>query len=185
MMEKVMENQEPKNEKTSLYAQYLKMAYSLGHKIALAYNADANELCEEAASILAQIVAQWPGKYDPKKSSPCTWIYQGIYHELLNYCTRHKPRERRFSDIEKDDTKPLQIGAKEGWLDTLFLTLSDDAKILITTILAAPADLIEDISPQARRQKKVRAAICRYMREQGWAPSRVCLAWREVSECLT
>lgn len=181
-----MENQnQEKNEKSELYNRYLKMAYRLGHKVSGKYNASANEMCEEAVSLLAQICAEWPGKYDATKSSSCTYIYQCIYHELLNYCTRHKPRERRFSDIEKDDTKPLQISAKRSRMEDLFQTLSEDARILVTTVLSAPADLIDNITPQARRQKKTRAAICRHMREQGWPPNRICLAWREVSECLT
>lgn len=135
----------------------------------------------ESQSILGEIIAKWNDPrigYDKTKSSEISWLYKKLHWGLRDFIRR----ERRHHIPENDFGVPQIAPPPHSWVERFLQTMSDDAKVMVTTILNAPADFAADLS--ARRFRAGRTKIKKHLQKRGWSESRIFFAWKEIKECL-
>jgi hypothetical protein len=192
-------------EKGNLFNQFRPLARHLSRRIGPKFPLiQPAALNEEAESILIRIVAEWNRKdnkgYDPAKCKPITWIYNRLHHSLFDWCRRSQSRETPISQIDSGDDRLHSRYQKTldpedrapRFLEELFREISEDARILIRTIVSAPSDFVEDLQrltvrPETalRRRQEGRGQICIKLRERhGWDSDRIFSAWQEVKAAI-
>lgn len=165
-----------KQQQITLYQKFLPLANSLARRLARRHKIPIGELQAEARSLWGGIVAEWPEKYDPAQCGECHWAYQQIYWRLLDFCTR-RPHVRH----EVGMSEKVEFKAKGCWLDSFLKMLGEDARIVVTTILHAPGEIVEEIMPRTRGRTRTRIALEDYFEDRiGWPMDRFDEAWREV-----
>lgn len=166
-------------EQITLYKKFLPLANSLARKAARRHRMPTGELQAEARSLWGKIVAEWPQRYDPARCGECHWAYQQIYWRLLDFCTRQPARKHEVQMSNKADFK-----AKGNWLPGFLAMLGEDARIVVSTILHAPGEIVEEIMPRGNRPRtrtRTRIALEDYFEDSlGWPMSRFDSAWAEV-----
>jgi hypothetical protein len=169
-----------KHQVADLFKRHLPLARFLAARFAKTFNAPLQELIDEAEGILALVCCQWDEDYDPKRAAPSTWVYRNIYHGLLNL----KTRKRHTQSLSTADGQDLlrQMPAKQNWLERLIRDLGEDARAIVQTLLDAPREIAEDLSP--RRPKRAAAALRQFLVAHGWGDDKINNAWQEVSQCL-
>lgn len=172
-----------RNEMEPLFQKYIPLAHHLAGKFSRVYKLPLPEVQDEAVSIWAATVAEWPYRYDARKSNPTSWAYRHIYWKLLDHCTRHAPTETTFTNLQRDGQRSPIAGIphKTSWLESLLHTLGEDARIVVNTILFAPAEIVNDILPHTTS----RAVVEDYLEDHlDWPMGRVAQAWREVESAM-
>ena len=177
-------------EKAALYAQYMPMVCKFGRKYAQIFNIPREEMLDMARSLLAEVVCRqddaggcW--KYDAVKTgcNMTSWMYRKLNWELLTLCKNYRKNPTvPISTLTKDESHPVQFAGPENWIRQLLVTLGEDARIIVSTILEAPGELYQDLSDNA--PKRSRQAVRKYFIRQGWEESRIEHAWEEVAACL-
>lgn len=169
-----------KQQQTILYEKFLPLANSLARRLAKRHKIPTTELQAEVRSLWGAIVAEWPERYDPARCGECHWAYQQIYWRLLDFCTRRPHRRYEVQLSEKTDFK-----AKGRWMDGFLKMLGEDARIVVSTILHAPGEIMEEIMPKSSPRTRTRIALEDYFEDQaGWSLSRFDEAWREVCSAI-
>jgi hypothetical protein len=170
-------------EATDLFKQHLPLAQHHAAKFAAKYRIPLADVVDEAQSILGTTIAQWdsphrPDHYNPECANPTSWLYRRIYWGLLTWCTRKQPEYKLFGGMG-DACRPEQWAGREGWLDTFLHNLGDDARVVVRTLVAAPATIAADVG--ANKRTRTRKAVTGYLVQQGWATARVDRAFNEVA----
>lgn len=170
----------------ALFKQHQPMAWRLAERFASLYRRPFGELRDEAESILGLNIAQWfeqnaSAFKDNVGTKPSTWIYRGLYWDLTTYCTRKQSPARPFSTLEKQES-PLDHPCRRPWIERMLQELGEDARIVVETILHAPAEIAEDVSTSSRG--RARKAVRQYLQVSGWTRQRIEAAWTEVDACL-
>lgn len=194
-MKRTRKNNMNRRTLAALYEQYIPLANRMAGKFARTYRLPVAELQEEALSIWAVTVCEWPYRFDSAKSSTISWAYRQLHWNLLDYCTRKALREVTFTKLLKDQTHqaPTAMPCRRSWLASLLHTLSEDAKLVVDTILFAPAELADDISAVGYTTTKrwvdptdtTRHAVQDYLEDcLNWPMGRVANAWTEIQTAL-
>ncbi len=102
---------------------------------------------------------------------------------MLNKFTTEPKRHPSIpiAPIPIDDPEICPAIAKQSWLDNLMQSISDDAKIIVKTIIDGPSEIIEELTPK----RKVKTKLYKHLNKKAsWDRPRFNHAWREVAECL-
>lgn len=179
-----------------VFTRYQPLAYKMGAKIAAKYRTiQRQDFMDEAQSILGELAAQWNTEGSTycynSKVSPSTWIYRNLYWFLTTFAQRKQPKLKAvpFSVLDRDDEKPIDVTDRMGWMENLMRNLGEDAKIIVQTILFAPAEIAEDLGDIAKgvdlgRKDSKWWPFWAYLSRQGWEVDRIKTAWREVEVAL-
>jgi hypothetical protein len=184
-------------EKVKIYNQYLPMVYRMAGRFSRVYGMPFQDMVDEGQSILGRLAATWDsGKFpfDPAKANATSWVYRNLFWDLTTLCSRAcKNRAIPFSSLERED-RPIDLPSKSSWMDNLLREVGEDAKILLQTILDAPAEITEDVfgvlrgkdsTPyRSRRVDKAWDVLQSYLVSCGWEPNRIDAAWHEVEVSL-
>lgn len=170
--------------KAEIFTGHQKLAFKMGHKFARHFGINHDTACDDAMEVLGEIIAEGnlpDGREGGRKMT--SWLYLQLDFRLRTKYGRPRfvDRIKKFTDVERADC-PLTPAAKTHWYDNFVRDLSEDARIIITTIFNAPAEIAEDICVAHRG--KARHAIRREMEQRGWPEERVENAWMEIRSCL-
>lgn len=161
-----------------MFIDYQPLCYKLAAQFARKYPIPATELINEAQSALGVCLAEW--NKNEGEGKPITWIYFQIYHRMLDFCQRKQPKHKTFTTLGMEE-KPMMLPAPESWLGGLLRTIGEDARTIVDIITMAPAEIIDELSPNAPKRSK--RAVQKYLlEEKQWEPERVRRAWFEL-EC--
>ncbi len=166
--------------KTLLYHKHIGAVRRVSQTFATNKGLQTNEVFAEAMSLYNELIADWEHKYDPTRSRPSTRIYFHLFTKLKDLYSRNGAREIPFSKVAAHELH--QVRARPDRLAFLRL-LSREARILVDTIINAPGEIIEDMTPKTKR--RARNAVRAYMTERlSWPARKLDRAWAEVEECL-
>lgn len=170
-----------------LFRQYLPLARELAWRFHTYYGRPIHEMIDEASSQLSLAICRWLTDYQQEAKAEgygaCTFLRRQVYYKLLDECSNRKKRPVSLGSLTPDDRSDLrETPAKPSRVERLLLDLGEDARTLVRTIIDAPGELIEAITP--RRRVSSARRIRSYMFAQGWSAERLRLAWQEVSAAL-
>jgi len=169
-------------EKVRAWESHQALAVKLASQFAAHYEMPHSELVIEANAILTDelFVRQ---KYDSTKGASITsWLYKILYWKLLDYCSRNRDPAIPFSAFDTEEIQ-CQPAAKPNRVQRLLQELSEEGQFLVHIVINAPAEIVDDISPQTKA--KGRRAVQKYMLETcHWDQAKLDRAWQEVQECL-
>lgn len=174
-------------EKTALYNDHVPMAKYLAVKFARRYAIPYEDAEYEALHAMGMALATWsdPGMtgYNPTSKSRRGWLYHCIFYGLATYATRTRPRHNRTPTFTALAATERTLPACNGtWFGRLLRTLGADARVVVETIVNAPAELADDMKHPGTR--KTRRAVGAYLIARGWAADRFNAAWDELGAAL-
>ncbi len=179
-------------DKAQLFTLHIPLARRSAWKASRKYGKPFEEMEDEAVSALAVIVTEWDldtiNSYDPKKDAqknPTGWIHWRIYFALETKYRASKKRVRYMDFTEGTDDVPtcgINPQQPQKWIDRVMSDLGEDARIIVSTILHGPAEVMEDMMP--RRRLRGRETIVRHLLDNGWDKDRIITAWHEIEAAL-
>mgnify|MGYP001087859548 CR=1 FL=1 len=137
------------------------------------YWMDREDLIQEA--YLAILESQ--KSYNPEKSKQETWAINYIHYKIKKLATKFRYQEETATSNEDSE---LEVGPSIGnqlFLD-IFESMSNDAKILVKTILQSPHDFLKDTP------KESRGLISKKLRGTGWSWGRIRKTISEIKSVL-
>ena len=172
------------NDWDAMYLQYEKMIHNLAHRMRRKYSSlplEHDELVSEGW----EAVLRKSGNYDPEKANPSTWVYTCAYYGMQNYCRSKFQRHGHepVSVIMEEGREPEHRGAKH-WLNSLLEELSEEAELVVQTILEAPEELQDVISPTSP-VRSLRAVESYMVDAVGWSFGRFQRVEREIVQTLS
>lgn len=172
----------PPEEKERLFKKYRGLICRLAYRFSVIYGRPYDELVDQAEfDLISYICEHWANKFNPKISTEGTWAYQMIYYGLMNQCTRKQKVDVPFSVYDED--RSIDIVDTEGWAKKLMAELGEEARFLVKTILHAPAEILDDMSPTTRY--RARKAVKKHLRTtERWSQAKLNRIWAEVEACL-
>lgn len=169
---------------------HIRLAHQIAARYARTYGLPHGDLVEESETVLGEICSRWWDQtmygYKSEKCNPTSWIYRLMNWKLLDYCNRRRRFPvREFSTLGVEE-KPLDLPEVEGWFVRLSRTLGEDARILVHTVLFAPAEILDDVvAARGRRAVLMRAkGFDAVSLQLGWSMDRFDRAWDEVAEAI-
>lgn len=180
-------------EKTQLFKDHLELAHKMAATNADKFRVPYWEMVDEAERHLGFTIAEWanpdgPG-YDPmprngRITSVASWVYMALYFEFQTLARKRQAKPARsFSTLSTEDNPFDAPDKNKSWSEAFLGDLGEDARILVNTIVSAPAEIVGDIN--VRLGEGNRPRIVNYLiKHKGWSDERVVRAWDEVGECL-
>ena len=170
-------------DKALMYEQYLGVAKKVALKLARKNHLPVHQVLDDAVGILGDLVTAWdkPGCFfhDPSRCGASTWVWLKVYWGLKNIYERDASRHP-FIPVTCDPAAKEQRG-----FAALLHSLSDDAEVLVSTLLAAPGELAELLYKKRVNPVKIYKALQRDLEQKHWTPERVQGAWSEVKSHFT
>ena len=167
--------------RNDILTRYERLIRCLTGKFAERYSLPYDDLLEDIYVFLIRRFDEiWDKKFNPLKASESTWVYRNIYWSLKNICIKMTKERARSPENGGSNIEPE---AKPNWLGRLLSEVSEEGKFLIKTIISAPAEIAEDVTP--RSFVKARKAVKDYLvDEKDWTFSKLHKTWAEVESCL-
>lgn len=171
----------------ALYTGHVQMAHHIANKLVRTYHGPAEDLHDEAESLLGLIIARWhtggqgQAPYNGQ-ASPRTWIYRILFWQLQTWIRKNGHPITRFStlDTEEHDFEPAH---KPTRIQALLRNLGEEAAFVLRCIVYAPIEIADDVKVGARAQARV--AVQTYLRKTcGWTQDKIEACWKEVGACL-
>ena len=131
------------------WTQYEDMIYKVAHQAMNKYGSTGVSF-DEIVSESWMFVMKKMKHYDPKKSAKSTWVWTCAYYGAKNYCV-NRLRKKEYSlcvnmsalDQHEEKWEP----EAKRWIDSLMEEIGEEARELVQTILEAPDELREVMSP--------------------------------------
>src|ERR1700722_11652445 len=168
-----------KKERGEMFAKYQPLCYRLAANFAnkfprLLYD----DILIESKSALGVTLATWNTSGEPHSTrSDMTWVYTKTYYLLYDWCLNNQPKAKPFSQFGGDNAEETQepasrFAAPENWFNGILRTIGEDARLVVSIIVAAPAEIVDELSPRA--PKRSMRAVRRYLAENmGWDSGRI------------
>lgn len=158
-----------------------RLLYAVAKSLAKEYGCRLEELVSDANLIWLEGHYKWTPK---TKCSYVTYCWRRIEWGLLDSLRRRIKTDHREIQTEDLESFPDKIEATDNWMDEL----SEDALLICSVILDAPAELAELLNTEGWRtsldRRKVLGWIRRYFKTQGWDQDRVETAYAEIRGVL-
>ena len=155
-----------------IWDQYGKMIMGIAHRISKKYPFEYDELLSEGIFAVLKKLSKW----DPERSTLCTYIYRCANFGMLDLCIKSNhdiPTEIFENEIE----------SKPNWFYNFLLEVSEETRHLVKIIFEAPEELYESIKPN--HPKTSQKSLRTYMIDVfDWDNEQVERAFKEVSACL-
>jgi hypothetical protein len=180
-MTKPQAAQAARPDSVEVYERFQKMACKAAWRLHITTGLPYDELQAEATGILALKSVEW--KTTEAKVSACTFIYRNLWWGLIAYCRKNKTAQNTIS-LGTAPAAHRRLVTSKGYVESLWETIGEEARVVLSTIVNAPAEIADDVARAARNRAKARAAVKDYLVKQGWDPLRFHAAWREVAACL-
>lgn len=171
------------DQKSELFLQFKPMVASLANKFSRGNEARYRELCDVGESALGLAITRWAGdddhygdKWKSGRVTPLTWVYHILRWEMLSYIrkTDRHPVAPISENVARQMSKPTP------WLQRMLSNLGDDARTIVSLIVMAPAELMDEMKLITVR--RARKALRQYLAEHcEWDDQRIELAWNEVA----
>lgn len=186
---------QPKLIPAQRFTQYLPMAHKIAHNFANRWQIPIGEMVDLAESTLGEICTRWADPtylraYNADRGcNETSWVYRALFYEMLTQVDRGQ-----FKNFHKtvsisckgNNERPVDFRAtpaKQGWLETLFRSLGEDAKVIAQTLLFAPEEIFEEVGWGVASW--ARYATQEYLRKRrGWSRERFYRAWEELGAAL-
>ena len=120
-----------------------------------------------------------------KESSSCkyaTWLSQKVWWGLLSWERRRIERNKLMSIKLKDPDYLINIEDTPSILDNLQEKVSPDAEEIIYLTLQPPPDI--RLYAKSKKPKILRRAIFNFLKDLGWASSRILESFKEIGDIL-
>lgn len=163
--------------RTELWNQLQGLPKHIAMKMHLKYGLPLDELIEEARSLLGYHIAR--DRYNSSRGKPMTWFYTILSFQLRDYCTRKRDRMIHFST---EDTE-FEPAGKKSPVQNLLMELGAEAKELVTLILHAPEEIVDDMTFATKG--RARKSLQQYLTStRGWSRPKLETVWAEVEAAL-
>ena len=175
---KIKLSQKPTTE--SVWNDYHKMIMGIAHKISKQFFKPYDELLSEG---IFRVFEKLP-KFDPKRSSLCTYVNRCATFGMLDYCIK-PPKEIPHDSHNAwgEPNKVFDIETKPSWVKGFLAEVSEETRHLIRVFFEAPEELYEAVRPN--QPKTAQKALRTYMIDAlDWSQDKVEQAFREISHCL-
>ena len=177
--------EEEKAKVEELYLQYVNLARYLAKKISTQYGKSYNDVKNVAETRLAYELCERRDWYDEEQSKRSTWLYSCIYWTLKSYCGNNDLCVLENVDNEEFEKDPVQmLPDVRGSLKTLASDLTQDAQLVIDTIIDTPSEIVEDLKPGTKGRAK--AGLRWYLENRcNWSKDKIADVWCEVEEWVS
>lgn len=174
------------DQKAEIFQQFQPMVTSLAKKLARGNQARFQELCVEGASKLGLAIAEWAGDNDRcsasfrgTRTARSTWCYHILYWAMLTHI--RKMDRHPVVSAEECGEAGRELRAKQTpWLQRVFSDLGEDARTIVSLIVMAPVELMDEMRVATAR--RARTAVWTYLSQQyDWDEERIESAWSEVA----
>lgn len=154
-----------------------KQVYNIVHKFRARHPLPLEDLISQAKLGFVEACHT----HNPAKSKLSTWVHWGVWYSLQNYTNDEAKwynvkRELVGDHKDKDPTfDPVKFCSN----------LSKDASTIIRLVLEPPPDItVEARELHHRPERAMRGAVIEFLRDIGWALSRIAESFSEIKQAL-
>lgn len=155
------------------YRDVEKALYQLSWKCFTRFNIPMDECLSEANMAF---MSAYSG-FDPSRGVLFfTYVYRCVQNALKDLTSRRSLLHSRESELQEGEQK-------EGRVSSMMNEMGDDARLVLKSILEAPAELRK--LTRIRGSENKRRLVVRYFKKMGWTVARVLESLSEIQEALS
>lgn len=167
-----------------VWTKYEKMIKKIAHRLSKKYEKPYDEVLSEGILEVFSKLKNW----NPKRATLCTFIYLEAQGAMLTYCIKpYKEVPIGVYLVDEDENKNHPFLRKKynpnTWIKKLIAELSEEARVLVNTIIESPEELYHAVKPS--RPVRSKTALKNYLIDvMDWDSHKFERIFTEVAKCL-
>jgi len=164
------------------YADVRLLLYKIAHSFARRYNYPADELISEAHHSFVKCVDRYEPERFSRKSRFSSYVCFAVSNDLKTFLQKQR---RHMGHLEVNE-EVCGTEDPNQFLLRFLPHLEDDAKLVVSLVLEAPAELSAILGEKDVRTKcAAQRTLKHHLLNLGWTRDRVAIAFEEIGVLLT